>query len=266
MLATEPGTEHTHSNSALPPSASDCPIFASNPFIPNNLHLTHCDSRFCENLPKSASRKYLIPDILPKARKEKLGVYTSLPSSLLAQPGISESQIMPRSSTLGRVHSGTSGWHYAHWRGPFYPAGLVSSKMLRCYADHFDTVEINNSFCRLPTTAALNTWCEQTPGEFCFAVKASRYITHNLKLKHPEEAAQKFLSQIGILSCFSCLRDGRSISIDWKSFSGAFRAAIATPSSFAIPPGMCAKSTARCPGTERPYASTRSRASSARSK
>jgi uncharacterized protein YecE (DUF72 family) len=106
---------------------------------------------------------------------------------------------MTRTSTLGHIHIGTSGWHYAHWRGPFYPADLAPAKMLRYYADRFDTVEINNSFYRLPTTAALETWCQETPKDFCFAVKASRYITHNLKLKNPAQAEQKFLSQIEIL-------------------------------------------------------------------
>lgn len=106
---------------------------------------------------------------------------------------------MIRTSTLGNVHVGTSGWHYAHWRGPFYPSDLAPAKMLRYYADRFDTVEINNTFYRLPTTSALETWCQETPKDFCFAVKASRYITHNLKLKNPEQAEQKFLSQVEIL-------------------------------------------------------------------
>jgi uncharacterized protein YecE (DUF72 family) len=98
--------------------------------------------------------------------------------------------------SLAHVHIGTSGWHYPHWRGPFYPSDLTAAGMLRYYAERFDTVEINNSFYRLPTAAALEGWCRETPAEFCFAVKASRYITHNLKLKHPKQAEQKFLSQI----------------------------------------------------------------------
>lgn len=106
---------------------------------------------------------------------------------------------MTRTSALGHIHIGTSGWHYAHWRGPFYPADVAPAKMLRFYAHRFDTVEVNNSLYRLPTTATLETWCQQTPKDFCFAVKASRYITHNLKLKNREQAEQKFLSQIEIL-------------------------------------------------------------------
>lgn len=99
----------------------------------------------------------------------------------------------------GLVHIGTSGWHYGHWRGPFYPRDLPAPRMLRWYTQQFDTVEINNSFYRLPTTEALSAWCRETPREFCFAVKASRYITHNLKLKDPEQSSNKFFSQIARL-------------------------------------------------------------------
>jgi uncharacterized protein YecE (DUF72 family) len=99
-------------------------------------------------------------------------------------------------SANGNVHIGTSGWHYAHWRGPFYPANLRPDEMLRWYARHFDTVEINNSFYRLPTSEALAGWCRETPRDFCFAVKASRYITHNRKLNEPKDTVRKFLRQV----------------------------------------------------------------------
>jgi uncharacterized protein YecE (DUF72 family) len=94
------------------------------------------------------------------------------------------------------IHIGTSGWQYKHWRGPFYPADLPASKMLRWYAEHLDTVEINNSFYRLPSSAALTGWCQQTPSSFCFAVKASRYITHNRKLKDPPDTVEKFMKAV----------------------------------------------------------------------
>jgi uncharacterized protein YecE (DUF72 family) len=103
------------------------------------------------------------------------------------------------SSTEGLVHVGTSGWHYKHWCGPFYPEKFAPSKMLRWYIQHFDTVEINNSFYRLPTSEALAGWCRETPPDFCFAVKASRYITHNRKLKDPEQSFEKFFSQVAQL-------------------------------------------------------------------
>ncbi len=93
---------------------------------------------------------------------------------------------------LTKVHIGTSGWHYKHWIGPFYPEKTAPSKMLRFYAERFDTVEINNSFYRLPAATAIQTWRHETPAHFCFAVKASRYITHNRKLNDPKETVEKF--------------------------------------------------------------------------
>lgn len=100
---------------------------------------------------------------------------------------------MPLGRELGKVHIGTSGWHYKHWLGPFYPGKLPASKLLRFYAERFDTVEINNSFYRLPATPAIDAWCRETPPVFCFTVKASRYITHNRKLNDPEETVEKFM-------------------------------------------------------------------------
>jgi uncharacterized protein YecE (DUF72 family) len=96
----------------------------------------------------------------------------------------------------GRVHIGTSGWHYKHWKGPFYPADLPASKMLRWYVERFDTVEINNSFYRLPAPTALEGWCRETPSNFCFAVKASRFITHNKKFRDPKQTVKKFMTVI----------------------------------------------------------------------
>jgi uncharacterized protein YecE (DUF72 family) len=94
------------------------------------------------------------------------------------------------------VHIGTSGWHYKHWVGLFYPDKMPPSKMLRFYLERFDTVEINNSFYRLPTESAIEGWCRETPPNFCFAVKASRYITHNRKLNDPVNTVDKFMTLI----------------------------------------------------------------------
>jgi uncharacterized protein YecE (DUF72 family) len=88
---------------------------------------------------------------------------------------------------------GTSGYHYKHWVGPFYPPKTPPSKMLECYVRHFDTLELNNSFYRLPTIAAFESWRDATPKNFVFAVKASRFITHNKKLKDPENALDNIL-------------------------------------------------------------------------
>jgi len=95
--------------------------------------------------------------------------------------------------SVGEVRIGTSGWHYRHWCGPFYPEKHPGSKMLDTYLQHFDTVEINNSFYRLPTGAAFRCWRESTPKNFLFAVKGSRFITHMKKLKDPENALENLI-------------------------------------------------------------------------
>src|SRR6185312_2975523 len=91
------------------------------------------------------------------------------------------------------IRIGTSGFHYKHWVGNFYPAKTAASKMLNYYVQHFDTLELNNSFYRLPTVEAFQAWKDSTPRNFVFAVKASRFITHNKKLKDPENALDNLL-------------------------------------------------------------------------
>ncbi|MGO8796078.1 MAG: DUF72 domain-containing protein [Candidatus Sulfotelmatobacter sp.] len=91
------------------------------------------------------------------------------------------------------IRIGTSGFHYKHWKGPFYPEKLPAAKMLDYYVQHFDTVELNNSFYRLPEASAFDGWREATPENFVFAVKASRFITHNKKLKDPGQAVDNLL-------------------------------------------------------------------------
>jgi uncharacterized protein YecE (DUF72 family) len=91
------------------------------------------------------------------------------------------------------IRIGTSGFHYRHWVGAFYPPKTPTSKMLDYYIRHFDTLELNNSFYRLPTIEAFQCWRDSTPQNFIFAVKASRFITHNKKLKDPENALENLL-------------------------------------------------------------------------
>lgn len=88
---------------------------------------------------------------------------------------------------------GTSGYHYTHWRSTFYPEKLPQKQWLSYYLEHFDTVELNNTFYRLPTFHAMNAWRENTPENFLFTVKGSRFITHNLKLSRPENAIRNIL-------------------------------------------------------------------------
>jgi uncharacterized protein YecE (DUF72 family) len=95
----------------------------------------------------------------------------------------------------GAVHIGTSGWNYKHWVGPFYPKDLPQKKWLAYYADHFDTVEVNNTFYQLPEFSTFTTWRETVPQEFTFAVKASRFITHMKKLSAPKSSSEKFFNR-----------------------------------------------------------------------
>ena len=99
----------------------------------------------------------------------------------------------------GRLFLGTSGWVYPHWRRVFYPATLPQREWLTFYARHFRTVELNNSFYRLPSKAAFRAWRAQVDDGFCFAVKASRFLTHNKKLKDPENALHNFLPRAEVL-------------------------------------------------------------------
>jgi uncharacterized protein YecE (DUF72 family) len=95
-----------------------------------------------------------------------------------------------------KIWIGTSGWHYGHWKGSFYPEDLPAAQMLAWYAERFDTVELNNTFYRLPPEGAAENWCRTVPRDFCFAVKGSRFITHMKKLRDPEIALERFFSRI----------------------------------------------------------------------
>ncbi len=95
---------------------------------------------------------------------------------------------------------GTSGWHYDHWQDRFYPKTLTKAKWLEFYASHFTTVELNNSFYRLPSETAFTTWHDSSPANFTFAVKVSRFITHIKRLRNSEEAVDNFISRAKILA------------------------------------------------------------------
>ncbi|MFW6122775.1 MAG: DUF72 domain-containing protein [Thermodesulfobacteriota bacterium] len=97
------------------------------------------------------------------------------------------------------VHIGTSGWHYDHWSGPFYPEDLPKKDFLSFYQQHFHTVEINNSFYQLPSEKTLTEWRDSVPPGFIFAVKGSRYITHMKKLKDPDQSVPPLLERLQVL-------------------------------------------------------------------
>jgi len=94
------------------------------------------------------------------------------------------------------IHIGTSGFHYKHWRGPFYPGELASEEFLNYYKKHFDTVEINNTFYRLPSQQTFESWNHSVAQDFLFSVKASRYITHMKKLKDSKEPVGRFFDHL----------------------------------------------------------------------
>ncbi|MCD6289233.1 MAG: DUF72 domain-containing protein [Anaerolineae bacterium] len=95
----------------------------------------------------------------------------------------------------GRCRVGTSGWVYPHWKGVFYPSDLPQARWFQHYARYFDTVEINNTFYRLPSEQAFDHWREQAPPGFVYAVKANRYITHVRRLRECREPLERFLSR-----------------------------------------------------------------------
>jgi uncharacterized protein YecE (DUF72 family) len=94
---------------------------------------------------------------------------------------------------------GTSGWNYKHWRKIFYPLDLPPRGWLEFYARHFDTVEINYSFYRLPTRENFAAWAEHAPPGFLFAVKGNRFITHLKRLAEPEAPIGRFVERADAL-------------------------------------------------------------------
>jgi len=94
------------------------------------------------------------------------------------------------------LFAGTSGFSYAEWKGPFYPEKLANDAMLRFYGERFNTVEINNTFYRMPAAKTLESWTEQTPETFRFSIKASQKITHHQRLKQTDDSVQYLFGQL----------------------------------------------------------------------
>ena len=94
------------------------------------------------------------------------------------------------------LHVGCSGWNYQSWRGLVYPPGLGAARWLEHYAGLFDTVEVNTTFYRLIRRDAVARWVQQTPEDFLFAVKASRYLTHVKRLADIEQGVARFYERI----------------------------------------------------------------------
>jgi uncharacterized protein YecE (DUF72 family) len=97
------------------------------------------------------------------------------------------------------IYIGTSGWSYKHWRGTFYPADLKAKDEFGYYRQYFDTVEINNSFYRLPKEETLQAWNDTVPHYFVYVVNPRRFITHIKKLLDPPQSSQLFFDRIATL-------------------------------------------------------------------
>ncbi len=111
--------------------------------------------------------------------------------------------------TMSPIWVGTSGWVYQHWRGRFYPPDLPASRWLSFYTHHFDTVEVNNSFYRLPKRETFERWRAETPEGFVFAVKGSRFVTHMKKLRNVSDAIERFFASVEGL-------DGKLAVVLWQ--------------------------------------------------
>jgi len=94
---------------------------------------------------------------------------------------------------------GTSGWNYNHWKKTFYPPDVTKSKWLEYYTDHFDTVEVNATFYRLPKAKTFENWYERTPENFQWAIKGSKFITHTKRLKKTGEPLERLYKSVQTL-------------------------------------------------------------------
>jgi uncharacterized protein YecE (DUF72 family) len=101
---------------------------------------------------------------------------------------------------MGEVRIGTSGWNYASWRETFYPPRLPARRWLEHYATVFDTVEINATFYRLAKPSAVANWVAQTPPDFVFAAKSSRFLTHMKRLTDMDRGVGRYYDSIAPLA------------------------------------------------------------------
>ena len=93
---------------------------------------------------------------------------------------------------MTEIRVGCSGWMYDDWRGRLYPERAPKRRWLELYSKRFDTVEVNSTFYRLARREAVAAWVEQTPADFLFAVKASRYLTHIRRLADVRDGIARF--------------------------------------------------------------------------
>lgn len=98
-----------------------------------------------------------------------------------------------------KIHVGTSGYGYKEWKGKFYPEKIAPGEMLRFYAKRFSTVEINNTFYRMPKESVLASWSEQVPRDFVFALKAPQVITHLKRLRNVDAESAYLFRTLSVL-------------------------------------------------------------------
>src|ERR1051325_4603555 len=94
---------------------------------------------------------------------------------------------------------GTSGYSYKEWKGTFYPEDLPEKQMLHFYGERFRSVEINNTFYRMPKASVLEAWAQEVPADFKFVLKAPQRITHQHRLKEANDSVAYFLDVAGVL-------------------------------------------------------------------
>ena len=102
-------------------------------------------------------------------------------------------------SVTVNLYVGTSGYSYKEWKGPFYPKDLPDKQMLRFYGEHFRSVEINNTFYRMPKSSVLEAWAAEVPADFKFVIKASQRITHHQRLQDCRDSVEYLLDVVGVL-------------------------------------------------------------------
>jgi uncharacterized protein YecE (DUF72 family) len=104
-----------------------------------------------------------------------------------------------QSKRLAHLYFGTMGWSYSFWKGSFYPKDLASKDFLTFYSKQFNSVEVDNTFYRIPTSKTVNDWKQQTPAGFKFSLKFPAKITHIKMLKDAQEDTQIFLQNVSPL-------------------------------------------------------------------
>ncbi len=98
-----------------------------------------------------------------------------------------------------KIYVGTSGYAYKEWKGRFYPEKILPQEMLRFYSGRLNTVEINNTFYRMPKESVLTSWAEHVPGDFVFALKAPQVITHLKRLRNVLEESEYLFRTLSVL-------------------------------------------------------------------